>query len=356
MEVPNATGNETKGLDDKTTMFFAIMCFAIISMVGMIANVVIIVKLMKHKRKSSEYFILNLSITDLVVCSLCIPLDIYDQFAGTWKYGAFMCKIIWPFQTLFTLISILTLTAMAIERHRVIMTPFKPRLTRSDLLKVILLIWFIGFCVIAPYIHHLEYDGTECIEKWPHKMSGAYYTLSLLIIDYCIPLTIIAYCYGRAGYKLFVNTREFKTVNSGIMNHMKRLERNKRVIKIFSFAVLVFLICMLPSDIYWMWSSFGDDSDFAHKKNFETFSYILIYSNSCFNPFIFGACNFSCFRKKSSMSSHRKLVQEGSGNANSMSSGSNGHHTTSTKGEKKVEHDDVLIDFNNLSKLRETDI
>ncbi|XP_028397192.1 galanin receptor type 1-like isoform X2 [Dendronephthya gigantea] len=335
-------------------VFFELFCYSIIILVGVIANVVIIRKLLNRKRKSSEYFILNLAITDLVVCSLCIPLDIYDALRKGWQYGAFLCKIIWPFQTLFTLISILTLTAMAIERYRAIISPFKPRLTHRDLLKAIACIWLLGLCVIAPYIFYLQYDGVDCIESWPHEMSGAYYTLSLLVIDYCIPLTIITFCYGRAGYKLYVNTKEFEAVNAHVENHAQRtrLARNTRIIKIFSFAVLVFLICMLPGDIYWMWKGFGSGSEFKYEQNFKTLSSIMIYSNSCFNPFIFGACNFGCFKGRYPWSARRKLKLERLVSVNSLSASGSGRR------EKNVSHDHETqqIDFKELEKLRETDI
>jgi hypothetical protein len=333
--------------------FFQLVCLSIISFVGIIANIAIIRKLMQRKRKSSEYFILNLAMTDLVVCLLCIPLDMYDQLYAIWRYGAFLCKIIWPFQTLFTLVSILNLTAMAIERYRAIMFPFKSRLTHSDLLKAIACVWLLGLCVIAPYIYYLNYDGKECYEDWPHEMSGAYYTLSLFVIDYCIPLTIITFCYGRAGYKLYVNTKEFEAVNAGLSNQAQRtrLERNTRIIKIFSFAVLVFLICMLPGDIYWMWKEFGSGSLFEYEKHFQTLSNMLIYSNSCINPFIFGACSLGCFKGRFSWSTRRKLRLERLVSENSFS---NGQGKNSSKKEASYETRD--IDFSELEKLKETDI
>ncbi|CAB4003730.1 neuropeptide FF receptor 2-like [Paramuricea clavata] len=351
-----APKNGTQAPDNvrEQIVFFQIVCLSIISLVGIIANIAIIKKLMQRKRKSSEYFILNLAMTDLVVCSLCIPLDMYDQLHNTWQYGAFLCKIIWPFQTLFTLVSILNLTAMAIERYRAIMSPFKQRLTHSDLLKAIACVWLLGLCVIAPYIYYLKFDGTECEEHWPYEMSGAYYTLSLLVIDYCIPLTIITYCYGRSGYKLYVNTREFEAVNAGVSNHAQRtrLERNTRIIKIFSFAVLVFLICMLPGDIYWMWKGFGSGSEFRYEKHFKTLSNMMIYSNSCFNPFIFGACNFGCFKGRFSWSSRRKLKIQRLVSVNSLSVVSNGRG----KKEKNTSNETPEIDFSELETLRETDI
>jgi hypothetical protein len=352
----SAPKNGTQAPDNvrQQIVFFEIVCLSIISLVGIIANIAIIKKLMQRKRKSSEYFILNLAMTDFVVCSLCIPLDMYDQLHKTWKYGAFLCKIIWPFQTLFTLVSILNLTAMAIERYRAIMSPFKSRLTHSDLLKAIACVWLLGLCVIAPYIYYLKFDRTECVEHWPYDMSGAYYTLSLLVIDYCIPLTIITFCYGRSGYKLYVNTKEFEAVNAGVSNHAQRtrLERNTRIIKIFSFAVLVFLICMLPGDIYWMWKGFGSGSEFRYEKHFKTLSNTMIYSNSCFNPFIFGACNFGCFKRRFSWSSRRKLKIQRLVSVNSLSVVSNGQG----KKEKNISNETPEIDFSELETLRETDI
>ena len=352
-----AQTNGTQASSDvrQQILFFEIVCLSLISIVGIIANIVIIRKLMQRKRRSSEYFILNLAMTDLVVCSLCIPLDIYDQFHDTWQYGAFLCKIIWPFQTLFTLVSILNLTAMAIERYRAIIYPFRTRLTHSDLLKGIASVWLAGLCVIAPYIYYLRFDGKDCNEKWPHEMSGAYYTLSLLVIDYCIPLTIITFCYGRAGYKLYVNTKEFQAVNAGVSNlsQKTRLERNTKIIKIFSFAVLVFLICMLPGDIYWMWKEFGTGSEFRYEKHFKTWSNTMIYANSCFNPFIFGACNFACCKGKFSWSSRRKLQRLVS--VNSLSAVMNGKAKKDEKnGLSSNETRD--IDFSELDKLKETDI
>lgn len=295
---PNDTSTDRT---EQSLLIVSIVFLCIISLVGIIGNVMIWKMLIQRKRKSSEYFIMNLAVADLTVCAMGIPLEIYEQLHDTWQFGVILCKMIWPYQTLLVLVSIMTLTAMSLERYRAIMTPFKPRLKKSHLLKAMALIWIIGLCVVAPYVKILNYDGEKCQEEWPTKMSGAYYTLSLLVIDYCIPLTIIAYCYARAGFKLYENTKQFKQVTgaSEVQNfaQRKRHRRNTRAIKIFSFAVLMFLVCMLPGDCYWMWKSFGGNSTFAYENHFKTFSNILLYANSAINPFIFGACHLGCTRE-----------------------------------------------------------
>lgn len=282
-----------------------IVCFCTISIVGTIGNLIICTSSCARRRKSSEYFILNLAIADLMVCAVGIPLDIYEKLQGdTWPYGPYLCHVIYPSQTLLVLISIMTLTAMSLERYRAIVTPLKNRLGKASILAIIACIWVLGISVVAPYARVLTYNETQisCDERWPGESDDKYYTLALFIIDYCIPLTIIIYCYSKAGYELHKKFRQFKTRRQfqysmkQDMVQKKRLERNQHVIKLFSFAVLVFVICTLPGDCYWMWDSFGNISTFKYGSHFQTFANILLYANSAINPFIFGACQLACRR------------------------------------------------------------
>lgn len=279
-------------------------CFSAISFVGIIGNILICAKLLRSKRKSSECFILNLALTDLMVCGIGIPLDIYEQLHRTWIYGAALCKVVWPCQTLLVLVSILTLTAMSLERYRVIITPLKPKLKKLDILKAIVVIWIMSIAIVFPYINALTYSHGVCDEIWAGARDKDYYTLALFIIDYCIPLSIITYCYARVGFRLYKSNLQFNDSptkhshrDSKIQNHAQRnrLQRNTRIIKVFGFAVVMFVVCMLPGDIFWMWSSWGQ-VDFVYQDHFKTFANILLYANSAINPFIFGTCNVSCFQ------------------------------------------------------------
>lgn len=329
------------------------MC--VISLVGITGNVIICKKMLRTKRKSSEYFIINLALADLTVCAMGIPLDIYDELHDTWEFGSFLCKVIWPYQTLLVLVSIMTLTAMSLERYRVIMTPFKPRLKKSDLLKVIACVWVIGLCVIAPYVNYLTYKDKQCKENWPMETSGAYYSLSLFVIDYCIPLTIITYCYTRAGFKLHENSKQMKRLNtsSQIANRAqrKRLRDNARVIKRFSFAVLMFLVCMLPGDCFWMWKSFGNAS-FEYENHFQTFANILLYANSAINPFIFGACQVGCLGtadRKARRPGLRRVLSLQSECTSQMAANNNNNAKT-------LDYDKEIINFSKINHMRETNV
>ena len=129
LEMTNNTINDTAEIGDVDYYLFItqIICYCVISFVGTLANVVICVGLSRGRLKSSEYFILNLAIADLLVCAIGIPLDIYENYSESWPYGAFLCHVIYPSQTLLILISILTLMGMSLERHRAICSPLKQR-------------------------------------------------------------------------------------------------------------------------------------------------------------------------------------------------------------------------------------
>ena len=276
-----------------------IACLSAISLIGVIGNLLICATLMGHRRKSSEMFILNLAITDLLVCGVGIPLDIYQELHVIFPYGPVLCKIIWPSQTLFVLVSILTLTAMSLERYRAIITPLKPKPKKQDILKSIAVIWLLGLAAVAPYINALTYQDEHCEEIWAKPRDPDYYTLFLFIIDYCIPLTIISYCYTRVGVKLYKSNLKFSASprKSALNSDAQRcrLKRNTRIIKVFSFAVVMFVICMLPGDIYWLYKSWGR-SEFPNEQHFNTFANILVYANSMINPFIFGSCDMQCIQ------------------------------------------------------------
>ena len=129
LEMTNNTINDTAEIGDVDYYLFItqIICYCVISFVGTLANVVICVGLSRGRLKSSEYFIFNLASADLLVCAIGIPLDIYENYSESWPYGAFLCHVIYPSQTLLILISILTLMGMSLERHRAICSPLKQR-------------------------------------------------------------------------------------------------------------------------------------------------------------------------------------------------------------------------------------
>ena len=115
----------------ETLAIVQVTFYTAITIFGTIANLALCGTLIRKKqpRNASEYLILNLAFTDLMTCAVGIPLDVAVILFQRWPFGAFMCKVVWPFQTVLIAVSVGTLTCMAIERYRAILTPFKTMLS-----------------------------------------------------------------------------------------------------------------------------------------------------------------------------------------------------------------------------------
>ena len=103
---------------NKGFFIFYVVMESIILVFGTIGNVLVVLVVVKRHRMRTvtNYFILNLAISDLIVLISNIPIDFTMDFMKKWVFGKVMCLIIRPLQTLGTTASILTLVAICLSR------------------------------------------------------------------------------------------------------------------------------------------------------------------------------------------------------------------------------------------------
>lgn len=287
--------------------------YSVIIAVGSVGNALICLAILsRKKRKTSEYFILNLAITDLLTSIVSIPLDIIERLAGYWPYGSFLCKLVYPLQTILMSVSVATLLAMSLERHRAIMHPLKPRMKGSKPMFIICATWVGSILLVSPYIYVLGFKSGSCEENWPGVSYVKAYTMSVFIVLYLCPLFGITVAYVRIGRKLYKDIKTLQVVmadteggTTGRQMLKTRAHRNVRIVKIFVTAVVAFAVCMLPNHVMWIWNDFGDRSNFKYFEDLLVFTNILVYANSCINPFIFGTLQARC-------TSCKKIIMRGS--------------------------------------------
>ena len=148
-----------------------ITCYSAIILAGTVGNVMLIFALaFKQHRKMtrpSQYFILNLATVDLLTCVVSIPFDISLLVLSGWPFGPVLCRLIYPLQTLFMAVSVATLLCMALERHRAIMHPLKPKIPGGVIKIVTTLIWVLCAGLVSPYAAALKMQKGNCLENWP---------------------------------------------------------------------------------------------------------------------------------------------------------------------------------------------
>ena len=281
---------------------FKMFCYSFIILVGCLGNFAIIVSFcVKKQLKDSEYFVLNLTVTDLCVCLISVPFDLIEIALGYWPFGAFLCKVIYPFQTVLMGVSVFTMLCMALERHRAIINPLRERKKKKYLLFVIFVTWASCVILVSPYIAVLREDGQECKEGWPGTDYFKAYTMCSFLIFYLFPLVIITAAYIHIGIRMWHNFQRFQIIigttrKSSLGRRIMdaRSSRSLRIVKIFVCAVVSFALCLLPFHVMFLWADFGSGSSWPHFNDAKVFAYVLLYANSMIDPFIFGTLTRRC--------------------------------------------------------------
>jgi hypothetical protein len=117
---------EDYDLSIRTLIF--IVLYGVIFAFGVLANLLItILFLFNKKHKShSNFFFANLSISDLLVLLVCIPVaitDLIDPFQ--WFYGMIYCKLYYVVEYCVTSLSSLTIIFISLERYMAIFYPLE---------------------------------------------------------------------------------------------------------------------------------------------------------------------------------------------------------------------------------------
>ncbi|KAJ7373770.1 hypothetical protein OS493_011379 [Desmophyllum pertusum] len=271
-------------LEDKVKPAFYAAAFIL----GLLGNllVIIIVAARRDRRTANDIFILNLAISDLMYLFVCLPTNVYMMFADI-QYDLF-CRLIWPLMTVTVNLSIFTLTSMAVFRCHVILNPFQAELRHRYVFLWILGIWLLGLIIVIPLMLVTKPTLAKpqgCIEVWPSFGYRQAYTASLFVLQYMLPLTIIAVAYVRICLDLVRQGR--RQVPDHMANQERRRE-NMQVIKTLATIVILFAICMLPAQLAWLLHDFALEDNKSMVAFLFSISPLLLYFHSCLNPIAYG--------------------------------------------------------------------
>ncbi|KAK3522234.1 hypothetical protein QTP70_034131 [Hemibagrus guttatus] len=302
-----------------------VLAYLFIFLLCMIGNSVVclIVLRKKHMWTVTNIFILNLSISDLLVGIFCIPTTLVDNLiTGNqcfchwtgWPFSNIICKLSGLVQGMSVCASVFTLVTIAVDRFRSVVYPFKPKLTLFVAKAIIGMIWLLALVIMFPSAlmltvqqershfmvqddnYNLTYPLYFCYETWPEPKMRKVYTTVLFAHIYLIPLILIIIMYGRIGAKLYSTTFLVK-VNQpdGTAQGKSPISHRKiKVIKMLLVVALLFMLSWLPLWTLMLLTDYarpeGDQLDLLTGYIFP-FSHWLAFSNSSVNPIIYGYYN-----------------------------------------------------------------
>lgn len=283
----------------RTENFIFVGFYSLITVLGLFLNslVIVVIHRKRTKRTANDFFILNLALSDLLF-TLCIPADIYGLL-GKLSYTLVFCKIFPPFSTLTFGLSVFTLTSMAIERRRVLLKPFKPKMSKKSIRIWLAAIWLVSCLYVVPYAIVIKSGKEYCEEDWPSFKYRQIYTVTLFIMQYLLPLLVIGGCYIRIGLYLaqqtkpgddnkdLINKRRPRSVS--IIKNLRNRKQNIQATKVLAVLVLVFIIANLPGQIAWLMKDFAPIEYYPTAFLLVKIAHILSCLHSFSNALIYGA-------------------------------------------------------------------
>lgn len=244
-------------------------------------------------RSVTYLFIANLAVSDLIITVFNIPINIARNLMEEWVFGSVMCHLLNFTLVTSVYVSTLTMTAICIDRYRVILNPFKQRISRARAIWVLVVVWILGAAFAMPYavfynIHEtFTYRSTIRCKMSLSSTSRDYLTLITFTTQYVIPLIIIAYAYLRIAY--FLRSQSTPPGDPTQEQQNSQANNRRRTIKMLIIVVIVFALCWLPLNTYHVFYAVHPHSEklISPTSHVYFIFHWFAMSSVCYNPFIY---------------------------------------------------------------------
>lgn len=141
-----------------------ISIFSIVIILGIFGNLLVIwtVLFNKQMRTSNNVIIINLAISDLILCFFSIPFNAYKTLRHTWAFGNFLCRLTPFFQATNVFVSSMSITAIALDRYIHIVCAVRLRQSTAKSaeirtyfsMAICALIWVFAFLLSSPLFYY----------------------------------------------------------------------------------------------------------------------------------------------------------------------------------------------------------
>nr|XP_043901165.1 opsin-3 isoform X3 [Solea senegalensis] len=269
---------------------YKLLAFTIgtIGLMGFCSNALVIVLYCKFKRlrTPTNLLLVNISLSDFLVSVLGISFTFVSCVKGGWVWSQATC--IWDgfSNSLFGIVSIMTLAALAYERYirvvhaQVVDFPWAWR--------AIAHIWLYSLAWTgAPLLgwnrYKLEIHQLGCSLDWASKdPNDTSFILFFLLACFFVPVGIMIYCYGNILYtvQMLHSIQDLQTVQI-----IKILRYEKRVAAMFLLMISCFLVCWTPYAAVSMVEAFGRQS--VVSPTLAIIPSFFAKSSTAYNPLIY---------------------------------------------------------------------
>ncbi|XP_051983870.1 histamine H3 receptor [Xyrauchen texanus] len=311
------------------------------------ALVIVAFKMDKSLRKQSNYFLLNLAISDFLVGAFCIPVYMPYILTGKWMLGKGLCKLWLVVDYMLCTASVFNIVLISYDRFlsvtKAVSYRAKQGMTHFAMVKIAV-VWILAFVLYGPAIlfweqltgkSHVPED--ECFAEFYYTW---YFLLCASVIEFFSPFLSVTFfnvsiylsirqrrlsskkesCHTRCpdaatlyGQRTRMNMRmgwnsltlkrnstvdgEKRSESNGLAMRCvqrSRLRQDKKIAKSLAIIVCVFAVCWAPYTLLMIVRAACRGDCVSHHWYEVTFW--LLWLNSAINPFLYPLCH-SSFRR-----------------------------------------------------------
>ncbi|XP_078419759.1 pinopsin-like isoform X1 [Cetorhinus maximus] len=273
----------------------AAVCLGVIGLLGFSSNLLVLLLFYRYKvlRSPVNLLLVNISLSDLLVCTLGTPFSFAASTQGRWLIGDAGCVWYGFANSVFGTVSLISLAILSYDRYITITGAVEAdRTNYSKAFAGISFSWIYSLIWTLPPLfgwsrYGPEGPGTTCSVNWHSKDAGnVSYIVCLFTFCLVIPFLVIVYCYGKI--LLIVKVR--------ISNSTGRAKEHK-VLLMVALMVICFLLCWLPYGIVALVATFGRPG--LVSPTASIIPSILAKSSTVYNPIIYVFLNkqfYRCFK------------------------------------------------------------
>ncbi|XP_042206520.1 gonadotropin-releasing hormone receptor-like [Homarus americanus] len=278
----------------------AYSCLMVLSALG---NISVLRSIAGHRSRTLAsrvtLMILHLTIADLLVTFLLMPLEIGWAWTVSWEAGDIACRILAFFRTFGVFLSGFLLVAISVDRYYAVLRPLTVMEAKR---RVRLMLWGAwgasGVCSIPQtLIFHVEshpdhpwFEQCVTFHSFPSPTYELLYNVAGFLAMYAIPLLTIIFCYGSIVIVLY--RKDVSSREAGEERYGPSLGRTKtRTLHMTLIIVTVFFLCWTPYNIMSLWYFIDRQSAQLVDPRVQASLFIFAVANSTVNPLVYGYFN-----------------------------------------------------------------
>ncbi|XP_066933248.1 beta-1 adrenergic receptor-like [Clytia hemisphaerica] len=289
--------------------FLHAVVFLTLSFLITVGNIFVILALRRIKKvkHATKIFIFSLSIADLFVGCILIPLRLNEIFYADWTRTLKWCQLSVSVNILNLSASSLNLMIILIDRFIYVKSPlhYDEIVTPKRSIIVVSLLWtfvimfsflpIFSKLAIIPSAYRAEQDH---LCKYATMLKQDY--LYMMCFSDLVPLVVFGVLYYKIYRVASHQINEIKKQGRRALStsQMKTLKsRERRMTRMICLLIIVFYCCWIPSILGGFFSIY--DGELVTQSFIMVIS-VLVYSNSFFNCVIYYIYNDEfkkCFRK-----------------------------------------------------------